>query len=740
MIRVGGDGPLDAQLVVVGESLGAEEERQRRPFVGGAGQLLTRLLAAAGLHRDTLYLTNVVKVRPPANQLSRLPELGVSLNDFIPELVDELSRIQPKVVVALGDLACRTLTGKQPITKWRGSVLPCPLVSGPLVVPTLHPAYILRDYVMHPAVIADLQKAKRVLNGQYAPEHYDIIINPTIVQIEDYITRCIDNRAVAFDIETMVTGIRCLGLSCEADSALVIPVCRMAAADQGHVWRLVRLLFEDKRVTKIGQNLSFDLSFLVPHVGFPHPPLFDTMLAHHLLVPELPHDLDFLASIYADMNYYAIKPWESGDHDTWIYNGRDCIATFRTYEKLAHDLRESHLNEFFEGYTMPLFMCLFEMQHRGVRVDADRREQLRQSLEAEMTRLQVAINATSGRELNPNSPKQLKEHFYEECRHTPRVHRKRGTVTVDKEALAKLAAEGSQVAQLILQYRQAQKLLSTFVDIPLSPTGCIHSEYVISGTVTGRLSSRTPFTGFGSNLQNIPPQARELIVPRPRRCFVKGDLSQAENRVVAWLTHGVMKRAFQRGEDVHSLAAAMLFGGQAQDYPKGSRERNVAKTCVHAANYGSGPGQLAAILHCPQAEARKLLEKYHGAFPEVRRWQERIRAQLAKNRTLTTPLGRRRQFLDRWGDELFRSAYAFIPQSTVADYLNLGLLRLWLKLFPLDSWPVLQVHDEVVVECPLGREAQVEQIMKQCLEIPIVVESDLLIIPLETKVLYEHWV
>jgi DNA polymerase-1 len=740
VIHVGGDGPQDAQLVIVGEAPGAEEELRRKPFVGGAGQLLTRMLTAAGLYRDTLYITNVVKVRPPANQLSRLHELGVSVNDFIPELVDELNRIRPKVVVALGDLACRTLTGKQPITKWRGSVLPCTLVSGPLVVPTLHPAYILRDYVMHPAVIADLQKAKRVLNGQYAPEGYDIIVNPTIVQIEDYIAKCLDNRAVAFDIETTAVGIRCLGLSCEADSALVIPVCRMQIADRENMWRLVRLLFENEQVTKIGQNMSFDLSFLVPHVGFPRPPLFDTMLAHHLLVPELPHDLDFLASIYADMNYYAIKPWESDDHDTWIYNGRDCIATFRTYEKLSQELKESHMNEFFEGYTMPLFMCLFEMQHRGVRIDSNRREQLRQLLVAEICRLQIAINAASGRELNPNSPKQLKEYFYEEQRHTQRVHRKRGTVTVDKEALGKLAAEGSQVAQLILQYRQAQKLLSTFVDIPLSPSGCIHSEYVISGTVTGRLSSRTPFTGFGSNLQNIPPQARELIVPRPGMCFVKGDLSQAENRVVAWLTDGIMKKAFQRGDDVHSLAASMLFGGQAQDYPKGSHERNVAKTCVHAANYGSGPGQVAAILHCTQSEARKLLEKYHESFPEVRRWHERIRARLAKNRTLVTPLGRKRQFLGRWGDELFRSAYAFIPQSTVADYLNLGLLRLWLKLFPLNSWPVLQVHDEVVVECPIGQEQQVEQIMRQCLEIPIVVESDILVIPLETKVLYEHWV
>jgi DNA polymerase-1 len=223
-------------------------------------------------------------------------------------------------------------------------------------------------------------------------------------------------------------------------------------------------------------------------------------------------------------------------------------------------------------------------------------------------------------------------------------------------------------------------------------------------------------------------------------CFVKINLSQAESRVVAWLTEGVMKKAFQRDEDIHSLTASILFGGQVQDYPKGNHERNVAKTYVFAANYGNGPGRVANMLHCSQSEARKLLEKYHEAFPEVCRWQEYIRLQLAKNHMLVTPLGRKRKFLGRWGDELFRSAYAFIPQATVADYLNLGLLRLWLKLFPLNSWPVLQVHDEIVVECPIDCEQQVEQIMRQCLEIPIVVESDLLVIPLETKVLYEHWV
>jgi len=694
---------VESQLVIVGEELRY------------AGQLLTKMLSAAGLYRDDIYVINIRS-----------------------ELVDELNRIRPKVIVALDDLACRTLTNKQPITKWRGSVLPCTLVSGPLVVPTLHPISIFKNYVMHSAVINDLQKAKRVLNGRYTPERYDIITDPTVIQIEDYITKCLDNRAVAFDIETTAVGIRCLGLSCETDSALVIPVGRMT--NKEHVWRLIRLLFADKQVIKIGQNMSFDLSFLVPYVGFPHPPLFDTMLAHYLLAPELPHDLDFLASIYADMNYYAIKPWKSNDQDTWIYNARDCIATFRTYEKLSHDLKEFHMNEFFEGYIMPLFMCLFEMQHRGVHIDSDRREQLRRSLETEMHRIQIDINKASSRELNLNSSKQLKDYFYEEQKYTRRINRKRGTVTVDKNALNKLAAEGSQVAQLILQYRQVEKLLSTFVNIPLSPTGCIHSEYVISGSDTGRLSSRAPFTGFGGSLQDIPPQARELLIPRPGMCFVKINLSQAESRVVAWLTEGVMKKAFQRDEDIHSLTASILFGGQVQDYPKGNHERNVAKTYVFAANYGNGPGRVANMLHCSQSEARKLLEKYHEAFPEVRRWQEHIRSRLAKSRTLMTPLGRKRKFLGRWGDELFRSAYAFIPQATVADYLNLGLLRLWLKLFPLNSWPVLQVHDEIVVECPIDCEQQVEQIMRQCLEIPIVVESDLLVIPLETKVLYEHWV
>lgn len=735
---VGGEGPVGAKIALVGEAPGREEEAQRRPFVGAAGKVLNAMLAAAGIKREECYVTNVVKVRPPDNKLERLGELGYKIADFTPELIKELEAIRPRLVLPLGDLACAELTGKRPISKWRGSIVPS-VVDGLKAMPTLHPAYVLRDYAMHPVVIWDLKKAKKEAENASPVFTPEMCLDPSLETVAGYLDKCHSRGAVSFDIETYGPRIRCLGLSCGPNDAICIPfkragVNRWSQEDEFLIWSRVSQLFTDPSVTKIAQNSQFDIQFLLPHVGFPRPTCFDTLLAHHLLYPELPHDLDFLTSVYTNIGYYGIgNVMKASDEDCWVYNCHDVMATFQVYQALSEELREKGLEAFYYGYTIPLSICLFEMQLRGVRIAQERRSELVNGLQGEADKLLSEL-AEIAPGLNIRSNPQLVEYLYRQKGYKPLYHRKRHTITVDKGALAKLSAQGSKVAHLTLQTRAREKLVSTFLDIPLAPDGRLHCEYVVSGTVTGRLSSRAPVSGCGTNLQNIPRTSeigagvRSVFIPAEGCCFVKGDLSQAENRVVAWLTKGPMKEAFERGDDVHVLTAELV-----------GTTRQVAKVINHASNYGMGPGQLSVLLGCSQPEARRHLERYHNAYPEVRQWHQRIREQLQKNRTLVTPLGRIRKFLGKWDDSLFRSAYAHIPQSTVGDYLNMGLVELWLRLKGLPAYPVLQVHDEIVVECELGYEEEVAQLMKTSVEKPISIEGDELTIPLETTTKYESW-
>lgn len=734
--------------MVVGEAPGETEVAQRKPFVGSAGLILNQLLAATGIHREDIYITNVVKVRPPKNDLSRLHELGVLAEDYYPMLAEEIAAVQPTVIVAAGAVPLKALTTKDGIMKWRGSVLPCTLHPGPLVVPMLHPAYLLRDYSMHPSNTSDLLKARRIIEHGYTEPTYDIRVAHSVAGVREYLDHCRDSGAFSFDIETLLRSrIRCLGFAAGSHSACVVPFKRGHAnywseADEVAVWGSVRRLFAAQGVVKIAQNAQFDLTWTVPHTGFPAPQIVDTMLAHHLVCPELPHDLDFLASMYTDLNYYGVAETDrTGDYDLHTYNAKDCMATFQVWQVMEQELRRLGLLEFYQGYTMPLLRALFEMQHRGVLIDPDILATKIKDTKLIIDAKQAELEALVGHPINVKSTKQKKELFYDQLGATPIYNRKAKTptITTNKEALNKLIAKGYGEAQLVAEVVQLRDSVSHLKRVKIDEDGLIHTEFVVSGTVTGRLSSREAVNGSGTNLQNIPKHVRAAFIPRPGRCFVKGDLSQAENRVVAWLIKGPMQRAFVEHRDVHSLTASLIFGGAEADHPKESKGRQLAKVINHASNYGQGPQQLAATLKIGKAEGRSLLDRYHRAYPQVKEWHASIRDELRATRTLTHCLGRRRVFLARWGDELFRAAYAFIPQGTVGDLINQSLVELWLRLKPLGAYPLLQVHDEIIVECSVADAPLVRQLMHTVIEQPLVAGGEPLTIPLESKICHMNW-
>jgi len=409
----------------------------------------------------------------------------------------------------------------------------------------------------------------------------------------------------------------------------------------------------------------------------------------------------------------------------WQYNATDSAVTLEAWQVLEKEMQEN-------GYTrqvafnVELIDPLAYISLRGFRLAEAGMRKFSQELEAEYRDLQTKLLEITEVNLNPHSPKQLQTYFYVDKREKPYVSRTTGKMTVDEEALQRLARKGYKEAQLMLRMREIRKLKSSYLDVQYDEDGRMRCSYNPAGTSTGRLSSSKTIFGKGLNLQTVPKQARVFFVPDPGMMIVEVDLSQAEARVVAYLANDPqMMQVFESGEDIHALTAKLM-----------NTDRQTAKAINHASNYAMGANKLSLMLGVTKREAEILSAKYHQVYPGVRSiFHQGVEDQLRKNRVLTNLFGRRRIFLDRWSDDLLRAGYAYIPQSTVAELTNRGLLR----LYESDRYDLLaQVHDSVVLQMP--KETPIEELrrVKSLMEEEIAYKGRPFVIPAEVKI-GENW-
>lgn len=348
------DGPIPARIMLVGEAPGAEEELRGRPFVGASGAELDRMLHDAGIARSECFVTNVCRVRPPNNDLNNF--IAKAKKDRTPahvkvrdkwvtkEIVEglnllylELETVRPNVVVALGNTSLWALTGITGITKWRGSMLHSDILRcnthgrhvgatgcsdvNPLkrtkVIPTIHPASVLREWKQRPVVVHDLRRAARFKDGSpYPKPAWNFTIRPSFQSVIDCLDRLYvranhpEPLRISFDLETRAGHIACAGLAWSATEAICIPfmVAGVQAAwseDQETeiLWRLYSLLTHGN-VKTIGQNLLYDCQYTWKHWGFVPNVDFDTMIAQHSVFSDMPKALGFLASMYCDFYVY----------------------------------------------------------------------------------------------------------------------------------------------------------------------------------------------------------------------------------------------------------------------------------------------------------------------------------------------------------------------------------------------------------------------------------------------------
>ena len=737
-MRVSGEGPNNARIAIVGEAPGMEEDYAGRPFVGSSGKLLDALLTEAGINRNSCYITNVVKERPPGNNFNifyedtKRTKPTPALLEARAEVVQEIQELSPNVTIALGNEAMKALTGRSGIQKWRGSIQEGKVGK---VIASLHPAAVLRMYNWRPLVLVDLKRAKE--ESTHPEAHLPSItchVMPRFSQVVDYIEMLrVKKKPVAFDIETSGSHVRCLGLSNQPNEAFCIPFCCSpfsqgvkkgrvvfpanpratsfwSLEEEMAILRLLDELMSDPDVPKVAQNYPFDASILEREFGFVTQGLWmDTMLVHNACYSELPKSLDFLTSFYTRHPRYSdYNP--ASDQSTWVYNCHDAAITGELAPILRKEAEDLGVWSFYKRHIEPTMISASRMGNRGVEIDMEYFNKLKAALTKKKEEMEEELNRLCG--INPRSPKQVKEFLYGKMGLPPEYTgqgEKRRISTCEEclERLRRKHPEHSGILDLILKPRQLSTLLGNFFSTKFTEDGRITTSYNVAGTSGGRISSSADILGIGTNLQNIPKRrelgktTRRAFRARKGNILVRIDLSQAEARYVAWDSKNrpLIKAFLDPSFDVHTRNASLIFQKPQDEITP--EERFKGKTCVHSANYKGGPRTAEKAAKVSYRFAKEALDRYKlGNAPYLQRWWESIEREVCNRGMIRTKMGRIRIFLGRRDQTTFRSAISYKPQSDIGDVINQSLYNLD-KDLPEGCFPILQVHDEVVCEAPV---------------------------------------
>ncbi len=724
-ITVPAEGNLTAKIAIIGEAPGADEARSGRPFVGAAGQLLDQLLNNAGITRGECYITNVVKERPSNNDISPYYDTKKGFTEkgraAVELLKAELSGSRANVFVAVGNTALAALCNLSSVSKWRGSILDATLVPGRKVIPIIHPASALREYLFRWPIIADL---KRVRAESFYPDirrvQRNLWINPSFDFCIQYLKEIKEaKKLVAFDIEVVNQELSCISFAKSPTDSICIPIAgfpisqhRWSESEEKTLLLLIASVLEDTEIPKLGQNLMFDISFLARKSNIiTRGTIHDTMVGHHTTYYDFPKGLDFLCSIYAHEPYYKDegKLWKNPNvtkDSFYLYSAKDSAITYECWLPIEKDAHKQGTWDTYR-FTMSLFDPLLYMQLRGIKADRVRLAEAKKIIGEKIDKLQAELNAIAGCDFNVNSSKQCIEYFYFKKGIKPYTNRTTGAMTADDKALTRIARKGYREAYLIQEIRGLRKLSSTYLDIEFDADDRLRCSYNVAGTTTGRLSSSQTIFGTGANFQNIPPEFKGFLVADEGKVLVELDKRQAEWVVVAYLCGDAnMIDVIERGEDTHIRTGHLGFkapvdlikkeskiiGNTTDDVlirqlrqeqipeilkynPIGSMSiRQAGKKSNHSFNYMLSPNGFSLQYSVDLAEAKRCHALYHQSYPAISQWWKQVEDKLRRNRTLTTFWGRKRVFLDRWSDDLIKAAVAFEPQSTVVDTLNRGLV------------------------------------------------------------------
>ncbi len=591
-------------------------------------------------------------------------------------------------------------------------------------------------FAVNPTEDTEVQKKTNLRELNSVAHTYKLVENEE--EMRALSQKFLSAKTLSLDTETtgtdaMTAELVGLSFAVEEFEAYYIPVPPEREEAQKIV-DIFKPAYENPSSLKTGQNIKYDMLVLARYGVDIKGKMFDTMVAHYVLQPELPHNMDALAEQY--LGYSTIKIEEligpKGKKqknmrdlppgDVYEYACEDADVTLRLKNALHDELVRNDAIQLFEEVEMPLVRVLAAMELTGVRIDTETLRETSELFTLRMNKLEEEVFALAGESFNLSSPKQVGEILFDKLKIDERAKRtKTGQYVTSEEVLEKLRPR-HEIVDRILNYRGLKKLTSTYVDsLPtlINPsTGKIHTSFNQTVTSTGRLSSSNP------NLQNIPvrgddgKEIRKAFIPEPGCTFFSADYSQIELRIMAHLSGDKhMIEAFLEGDDIHASTAAKIYHKPIGDVTRD--ERRKAKTANFGIIYGISVFGLAERLNVPRSEARELIDGYFATYPRVREYMDESIERARRQGYIETLLRRRRYLPDINSRNAIVRGYAErnainAPiQGSAADIIKIAMVRIYNRFISenLRSTMMLQVHDELNFSVVPEEREIVEQIV-----------------------------
>ncbi|WP_417369872.1 DNA polymerase I [Gelidibacter japonicus] len=560
---------------------------------------------------------------------------------------------------------------------------------------------------------------------------------------------CFDTETTGLDpITAQLVGI---AFSWEVGKGFYIPFPENQEEAQTLIEEL-RPFFESESIEKVGQNLKYDIKVLRKYNIQVKGKLFDTMLAHYLINPDMRHNMDILAETYLNYTPMPIEALigKKGKNQLSMrtvplekqteYAVEDADITLQLKEHFEKELGEANTQKLFDEIEIPLLRVLADMELEGINLDEKFLNSLSEKLDNDIKALEADIFKEAGEEFNIASPKQLGDILFDKLKLVEKPKKtKTGQYATGEEILSVLAKD-HKIIQHILDYRGLAKLKSTYVDaLPTQvepTTGRVHTDYMQTVAATGRLSSNNP------NLQNIPirtergRQVRKAFVPRDENyVLMAADYSQIELRIIAALSQeDNMINAFKKGEDIHASTASKVFGVPLEEVTR--EQRSNAKTVNFGIIYGVSAFGLSNQTDLSRSEAKDLIDTYYATYPKLRNYISDQIEIARENGYVQTVLGRRRYLKDinsrnavvRGAAE--RNAVNAPIQGSAADIIKVAMINIHKKLQEgqFKTKMLLQVHDELVFDVYQSELEDIKKMVKSEMEsayelaVPLVVD------------------
>ena len=572
-------------------------------------------------------------------------------------------------------------------------------------------------------------------------------------QIDSLVEYLLVQDEVCFDTET--TSVKAIeselvgmSFSYQPGEAYYVPF----PADENKIkaqLALFKAFFTHEGIKKIGQNIKYDMLVLKKYGCEVKGDIFDTMLAHYLIDPDSRHGMDILAEQYLNYIPVSIKELIGGKgkpatmRDVELekvveYAGEDADITLQLKEILSPEIEKNDLTKLFYDLELPLLRVLATMEFYGVKIDPEALRTMSVELRDESRRVQDEIYRLAGEEFNIASPKQLGVILFDKLKLVENPKKtKTGQYATGEEILSRMAND-HEIASKILEFRELQKLKSTYVDTLPSLIskfdGRIHTNYNQTVAATGRLSSLNP------NLQNIPvrtPKGREIrkaFIPADSdHVILSADYSQIELRIMAaFADDKQMIEAFKQGRDIHATTAASINKVPLEEVTP--EMRSMAKSANFGIIYGISAYGLSQNLNIPRKEAATFIKNYFKEFPAVKKYMDQVINEAREKGYVSTVLGRKRYLRNinsrnaTMRGMAERNAINAPIQGTAADIIKLAMINIhqWMDEANVDAKMIMQVHDELVFEVPVAElelvQSKVEELMKNAIELSVPME------------------